>query len=105
MPKGDVSATMIEEVLRQELSPAVLQVTDDSHLHAGHAGAAEGSHFSVTIQAACFTGLAPVQRHRLVYDALRHLIPQGIHALAIKAGPVSTTDQQAMPSAAWPHKG
>lgn len=88
MPKGDVTAGMIEVALREALSPVTLAVTDDSHLHAGHAGAAEGSHFSVHIKAAGFAGLSHVQRHRLVYDALRHLIPQGIHALAIKAEPV-----------------
>ena len=88
MPKGDVTAGMIDTVLREALSPASLEVIDDSHLHAGHAGAAEGSHFSVRIKAAGFNGLSHVQRHRLVYDALRHLIPQGIHALAIKAEPV-----------------
>jgi BolA family transcriptional regulator, general stress-responsive regulator len=83
-----VTATMIDAALRQALSPETLQVDDDSHQHAGHAGAAEGSHFSVTVRAACFNGLSHVQRHRLVYDALRELIPQGVHALAIKAEPV-----------------
>jgi stress-induced morphogen len=45
----------------------------------------EGSHFRVTIVSERFTGLARVARHRLVYDALRSLIPQGMHALAIEA--------------------
>jgi BolA protein len=83
-----VTAEMIENTLRQALQPIVMQVQDDSHLHAGHAGAREGRHFSVTVKASCFTGLSHVQRHRLVYDALRDLIPQGVHALAIKAEPV-----------------
>lgn len=83
-PHG-VTADLIESTLRAALSPQSLQVQDDSHLHAGHAGARDGRHFSVTIQAACFQGLSHVQRHRLVYDALRDVIPQGIHALAIKA--------------------
>ncbi len=86
-PQG-VSAEMIEVALRQALHPASLAVADDSHLHAGHAGAREGRHFSVTITGECFAGMSHVQRHRLVYDALRDLIPQGIHALAIKASPV-----------------
>lgn len=84
----NVTAAMIDEALRQALSPQSLSVSDDSHEHAGHAGAKEGSHFSVNIRAACFNGLPHVQRHRLVYDALRELIPKGIHALAIKAEPV-----------------
>jgi BolA family transcriptional regulator, general stress-responsive regulator len=82
-----VSASLVEATLQQALQPLALQVTDDSHLHAGHAGSKEGSHFSVQIKAACFAGLSHVQRHRLVYDALRDVIPQGIHALAIKAEP------------------
>jgi BolA family transcriptional regulator, general stress-responsive regulator len=82
-----VSADTVQQVLQQALQPVSLQVTDDSHLHAGHAGSLEGSHFSVQVKAACFTGLSHVQRHRLVYDALRDVIPQGIHALAIKAEP------------------
>jgi BolA protein len=80
-----VSASDIERVLRESLAPTALAVTDDSHLHAGHAGALEGRHFSVRISSAKFSGLPRVARHRLVYDALRRLMPQGIHALAIQA--------------------
>ena len=80
-----VTAQAIEAALRAGLEPTELSVQDDSHLHAGHAGAREGRHFSVRIACARFNGLSRVARHRLVYDALRHLIPQGIHALAIDA--------------------
>lgn len=80
-----VTAQAIEEVLRAALAPEDLAVQDDSHLHAGHAGAREGRHFSVRIASARFNGLSRVARHRLVYDALHDLIPQGIHALAIDA--------------------
>ena len=80
-----VAAHDIERQLRAALAPAALAVTDDSHLHAGHAGAREGRHFSVRITSARFTGLSRVARHRLVYDALHSLIPRGIHALAIQA--------------------
>jgi BolA family transcriptional regulator, general stress-responsive regulator len=80
-----VSAPDIEQVLLDALQPTALDVTDDSHLHAGHAGAREGRHFSVRITSARFTGMSRVARHRLVYDALHRLIPQGIHALAIQA--------------------
>jgi BolA protein len=80
-----VSASDIEQVLRDVLAPTALTVQDDSHLHAGHAGAREGRHFSVQISSARFAGLSRVARHRLVYDALQRLIPQGIHALAIQA--------------------
>ena len=80
-----VSADDIERQLRATLAPSGLAITDDSHLHAGHAGAREGRHFSVRITSARFAGLSRVARHRLVYDALHPLIPQGIHALAIQA--------------------
>ncbi len=80
-----VSAAEIEAALRAALAPEAIAVVDDSHLHVGHAGAREGRHFSVAITSARFEGLGRVGRHRLVYDALRTLMPRGIHALAIDA--------------------
>ncbi len=81
-----VSAARVEQALRETIAPIdSLQVIDDSHLHAGHAGAREGSHLRVLIVSPRLAGLNRVARHRLVYDALRELIPQGIHALAIEA--------------------
>ena len=80
-----VFAADIESALGAALDPQVLEVQDDSHLHAGHAGARDGRHFSVRVVSARFTGLTRVARHRLVYDSLRVLIPLGIHALAIDA--------------------
>ena len=73
--------------LQAELDPTVLEITDDSHLHAGHAGAASGgSHYSVKIVSSKFQGLALVMRHRLVYDAVHEMINKAeIHALAITA--------------------
>ncbi|MEY3296229.1 MAG: hypothetical protein RLZZ451_2277 [Pseudomonadota bacterium] len=71
--------------LQAALAPERLEVQDDSHLHAGHAGAREGRHFSVRIRSARFAGLSRVARHRLVYDALGPLASQGIHALALDA--------------------
>ena len=80
-----VSREAIEAALREALQPTAIEVQDDSHLHAGHAGAREGRHFSVRITSQCFAGCSRVARHRLVYDALRLLMPAGIHALAIEA--------------------
>jgi BolA protein len=91
MSSNTISASQLDAALRQALQPASLLVSDDSAEHAGHAGhggADSGTHFSVEVKASCFNGLSHVQRHRLVYDALRDLMPQGIHALAIKAEPV-----------------
>lgn len=80
-----VTAEQIERVLHDTLQPVSMTVRDDSHLHAGHAGAKEGRHFHVTICAEGFRGLSRVGCHRLVYDSLRDVIPQGVHALAIQA--------------------
>ncbi len=80
-----VTATDIETCLREALQPQRLDIQDDSHLHAGHAGAREGRHFSVRVVSERFVGLSRVARHRLVYDALQASIPRGIHALAIDA--------------------
>jgi BolA protein len=80
-----VSAADIEAALAAALQPERLAVQDDSHLHAGHAGAREGRHFSVSILSRRFEGLSRVSRHRLVYDALDALMGHGIHALAIDA--------------------
>jgi BolA family transcriptional regulator, general stress-responsive regulator len=80
-----VDAREIEACLGAALAPLALQIEDDSHLHAGHAGAREGRHFTVRITAERFNGLSRVARHRLIYDALQLLIPRGIHALAIEA--------------------
>jgi BolA protein len=73
------------------LQPVSLDIEDESHLHAGHAGAGGGAgHYRVHIVAACFAGLSPVARHRLVYDRLHDLLPDAIHALAIDAQPPSS---------------
>jgi len=85
MTMHGVSAQDIEAALRSALDPVRLEVIDDSHLHAGHAGAREGRHFTVRVASARFNGLTRLARHRLVYSALQGLIPRGIHALAIDA--------------------
>jgi BolA protein len=80
-----VSAADIEAALTAALQPLALEVIDDSHLHAGHAGAREGRHFTVRLTSERFQGLSRVARHRVIYHALAQLIPRGIHALAIEA--------------------
>lgn len=82
-PKAGTAA--IEAALRATMQPLSLEVIDDGHLHAGHAGAQAGGHYTVRIVSAQFDGLSRVARHRLVYDALQGLIQSGIHALAIQA--------------------
>ena len=73
------------QALTTRLDPVALELVDDSAAHAGHAGAREGSHFNLRIVSARFAGLPRISRHRLVYDALRPWMAEGIHALAIDA--------------------
>ncbi len=79
---------MIETALRSAFPDAVLSVEDESHLHAGHAGAATGrGHFRLRIVSAQFAGLGLLARHRAVYAAVDELMQTDIHALSIDAQP------------------
>lgn len=76
----------IRAMLEAALAPTELEVVDDSHKHAGHAGARDGrGHFSVDIVSRAFAGLPPLARHRKVYAALGSLMQSDIHALSIHA--------------------
>jgi BolA protein len=76
---------LMTRALTEQLEPVDLQLVDDSAAHAGHAGARSGAHFNLRIVSARFAGLPRVSRHRLVYDALRPWLAEGVHALAIDA--------------------
>jgi BolA protein len=74
----------IKTLLRDALDPLECVVEDESHLHAGHAGAASGGgHYRLTLVSPHFEGLNKVGRHRLVYDCLREMMKKEIHALAM----------------------
>ena len=91
----------LELRLRQRFPGASLRVVDDSHLHAGHAGAAGGAgHFTVEIVSDAFAGLVRVGRHRLVYDAVADWMPHRIHALVVKA--TTPAESAAAPAVAPP---
>jgi BolA family transcriptional regulator, general stress-responsive regulator len=76
----------IREILTAALSPTTLEITDDSHKHAGHAGARDGrGHFSVEIESEAFVGKSLIARHRMVYAALGEMMHTDIHALVIQA--------------------
>jgi len=78
--------TLIRDRLNQALHPEKLEITDESHLHIGHAGAREGKgHFRVFIVSDLFQGLPSLQRHRLIYKALGDAMSTEIHALSIQA--------------------
>ena len=78
----------IAEQLRQRLAslqPLSLTIEDESHRHAGHAGAREGGHYALEIIAETFSGKNTVARHRMIYAAAGDLMRSGIHALSIRA--------------------
>lgn len=67
------------------LQPTYLDITDEGHRHAGHAGADDGGHFNLVIKSELFVDKPLIQRHRMVYDALGDLMQTQIHALSIRA--------------------
>ena len=83
-----MTASRTERLLQRlaALQPERVEVTDDSHQHAGHAGAADGrGHFTVLVVSKRFAGLSTLRRHRLVYDAVGDMMTTDIHALSIQA--------------------
>lgn len=91
----------IREQLTVALAPRELEVIDDSHLHAGHAGARDGKgHYTVRIVSARFANLRPIARHQLVYQAVSGMMHTDIHALSIVAlTPDELTPDEAQHSA------
>ncbi|MCE1186396.1 BolA family protein [Zoogloea sp.] len=83
-----MSESVIDQIRSRlaSLAPSVLELEDDSALHAGHAGARSGGgHYRLTIVAAAFAGKNTVARHRMIYAALDDMMRKDIHALAIQA--------------------
>jgi BolA protein len=85
MTANDSLHATLVRALTEALAPTALELEDDSAAHAGHAGARSGAHFNLRIVSPRFNGLSRVSRHRLVYDALRPWMADGVHALAIDA--------------------
>jgi len=85
LPK-EARVAAIRDALEAAFSPSELEIRDDSHRHAGHAGAKDGrGHFDVRIVSKAFAGMTPLARHRAVYAALGDLMTTDIHALSIRA--------------------
>lgn len=76
------------------LAPTAIDIVDDSHRHAGHAGAREGGHFTLTVCASAFAGKTKLQCHRMVLDLLGDLRSAGIHALSIVTRDSLPTDNK-----------
>ena len=81
----------VEETIRKKLTeafaPLELEVINESHMHAGHAGSpgTGSSHFNVRIVSAAFDGLSRVDRQRQIYDVLKDELAGPVHALALSA--------------------
>ncbi len=80
------TAAEIETRLRAAFSPRALEVVNESHLHAGHAGdpGTGESHFRVEIAAEAFGGMSRIERHRAVHAALGRDLVARIHALSLQ---------------------
>lgn len=76
----------LQQRLSAALTPSTLEIIDESHLHAGHAGASGGAqHFAVKVISEKFIGLSRMAQHRLIYAAMVDLMPHPIHALRIES--------------------
>ena len=77
----------ITNKLREAFTPESLDVTDESHLHEGHAGHRPGgeTHFRVYIVSPAFQGKSRIERHRMINSTLAGELAGSVHALAIKA--------------------
>jgi len=84
MSAAALTAARIQSLLQQRLTPAHLEVRDESAAHAGHASGAGKGHFRLRIVSECFVGLKPLQRHRLVNETLSGLFEHELHALALE---------------------
>ena len=86
---ADHNATL--NLIRTRLAPLsesgeyTVAIEDDSHRHAGHAGAREGGYFTLTVVSDGFRGMSTLQRHREILALLGDLRAAGIHALSIEA--------------------
>jgi BolA family transcriptional regulator, general stress-responsive regulator len=89
----------IAQKLKAAFSPSQLDVVDESHKHAGHAGARPGgeTHFQVRIVAGAFQGKSLLHRHRLVNETLAEELAGPVHALSIPALSISEADRQEQP--------
>lgn len=103
-PEGPL-AIAIREKLTEKLNPSVLEVINDSHLHAGHSamraigGGGGETHFTVNVVSAEFEGKKQMQRHRLIYSTLKAELDAGLHALIIKAKtPLEAGEVQTAPA-------
>lgn len=83
---NDSRVREMEARLRAALAPETLEITDQSHLHAGHPGArGGGGHYALRVVSDRFADQSTVERHRMIYAALGDMMGREIHALSIQA--------------------
>lgn len=80
--------------LIEALDPVQLEIADDSHKHATHAGATKGGHYRVFIVSNAFADRPLIARHRMVYEALAENLRREVHALSIVARTPSEITQK-----------
>lgn len=104
MTAGTSRLERIRSQLAEALPAAAVELIDDSHRHAGHAGARDGrGHFRLRIVSLAFAGLSPLQRHQLVYRSLGELMQTDIHALSVTAlSPEEVAPEELAPGEAGP---
>lgn len=78
-------ASRMEKLLVEAFEPSFLSILDESARHAGHSGAREGgeSHYRIEIVSKKFAGKSRVEQHRMVYEVIKPLIDEGLHAVAL----------------------
>jgi BolA protein len=83
---GPVASEMLKR-LNSALSPARIELIDESEKHRGHAGynPAGESHFTLKIESGAFAGKSRVDRQRMIYRVLAELMDERVHALSIRA--------------------
>ena len=79
-------SAIIKKKLEENFSPSLIEVIDESDLHAGHAGARPGgeTHFKVRMVARSFEGMSNLERQRAVYKTLKYELEERVHALSLE---------------------
>jgi BolA protein len=75
----------IEKIITEKLLASFVEIEDESWKHAGHAAAGGGGHFTLTVVSEQFKGINLINRNRLVFDTLKEMMQNEIHALSIRA--------------------
>ena len=84
----------IENLISQKISIIKIHIVDNSHKHKNHQQDTKGGHFSIFIISNDFNNMQLIERHRLIYHALKGMIKSEIHALSISAQTISERNEK-----------